>query len=224
MYQRLFVALCSPIFVAFVLQLSTDKFNNHKLINIGITLASVYAAFAIWAIGRKGWGNAVVAGVIPAAVTFGAMLDLFPIKNDGAVRTQFENDKLTEWVMANTDPHDVFLTDLWLSHPILMSGRRIFLGNTLFAWTAGYHLGPKEQTYRGLYNIRDPEELRMNLEAYGVDFVVIDDGIRNGQFTRTLDETLFDSTFDLVYKDEDNRYGNLRIYKIPHHAGHTYLK
>ena len=216
MYQRLFVALCSPIFVAFVLQLSTDKFNNHKLINIGITLASVYAAFAIWAIGRKGWGNAVVAGVILAAVTFGAMLDLFPIKNDGAVRTQFENDKLTEWVMANTDPHDVFLTDLWLSHPILMSGRRIFLGNILFAWTAGYHLGPKEQTYRGLYNIRDPEELRMNLEAYGVDFVVIDDGIRNGQFTRTLDETLFDSTFDLVYKDEDNRYGNLRVYKIPH--------
>lgn len=216
MYRRLFLALCAPVVVAFLFQLSTDMFNNHKLINIGLTLTSVYAAFAIWAIGRKGWANAILAGVLLVVMTLGSAIDLFPIKNDGRIKTQFENDQLTEWILANTKPDDLFLTDLLLSHPILMSGRKIFMGNTLYAWTAGYNLGLKEQTYRMLYNLRTPQELLMNLEANGIDYVAIDDGIRNGQFTKTVDEALFRSTLELVYEDNENKYGNLRIYKVPY--------
>ena len=68
---------------------------------------------------------------------FGAIVDLFPLHNDSFISAPHTNDRLTEWLLANTQPHDIFLTDILLSHPILFAGRKIYLGNTLFAWSAG---------------------------------------------------------------------------------------
>ena len=51
-HRLFFLALSSLLPVVFLLQLSTDTFNNHKLLNVWIVFASAYAAFALWRVGK----------------------------------------------------------------------------------------------------------------------------------------------------------------------------
>jgi len=215
MHRRLLIALSFPAVIVFLFQLSTDVFNNHKLLNIWLTLTSVYAAFAIWAIGRHGIANRSLAVVLTLVMCFGAFIDLFPIKNDTYTKVPFENDRLTTWLLENTQPSDIFLSDTLLSHPILMSGRKLFLGNTLFAWTAGYPIKEREKTHRAMFQTYSPETLTRLLQENNISYVAIDDGVRTNEFTKNVDETVFRSNFELAFDDTENRYRNLKIYRIP---------
>ncbi len=221
MHRRLLVALTVPAVIVFIFQLSTDVFNNHKLLNIWLTLTSVYVAFVIWAIGRHGIANRIIAVVLMAVMCLGAVIDLFPIKNDIYTKVQFENDRLTGWLTANTEPSDIFLTDTLLSHPILMSGRKVFLGNTLFAWTAGYAVKEREKQHRLMFQTNSAEALIPLLERNNIAYVAIDNGVRTNEFTKKLDESVFRDNFELAFDDSENKYGNLKIYKIGPPTGST---
>lgn len=214
-YRRFFLALSAPFFVVFLLQLSTDVFNNHKLLNIWTTLTTVYIAYAIWFIAKKGTQGIVFAVVLTLLTFFGAVIDLFPIHNDAFVKVPYHNDRLTTWMFENTNTSDIFLTDTLLSHPILMSGRKIYLGNTLFAWTAGYDLAERERTHRKLFKTIDPDELMRLLYENHIAYVAIDDSVRGGELMRGLSESVFQANLEKVFDDKELKYGNLKIYKVP---------
>lgn len=214
-HRRLLIVITSLVPVVFLFQLSTDSFNNHKLLNIWNVLASVYVAYALWLIGRGGMVRAILATFIAVVMTFGAVIDLFPIHNDAFVRVPYENDRLTTWLYANTQPSDLFLSDTFLSHPILFTGRKIFLGNTLFAWTAGYQLNERESRYRSMFQERDPENLVRLLNDNKIAYVAIDDGLRTNGFVKDLNETVFQENFEKVFDDTGHQYGNLTLYKVP---------
>ena len=59
----------------------------------------------------------------------GGIIDLFPLRNSSYVEMNYEKDDLVRWLSKNTKPNDIFLTDRFLTHPILLAGRRIFLGS-----------------------------------------------------------------------------------------------
>lgn len=213
MHKRLFLALSIPAAIVFLFQLSTDMFNNHKLLNIWITMTSVYVGYAIWAIGRHGLANKVLAVALTVVMTFGAFIDLFAINNDGKIVTPFEGDELTAWLLANTKPGDIFLSDKFLSHPILMSGRKVYVGNTLYAWTAGYAVGDREKKHQTMFKTKNKLILDSLLKTERISYIAVDDGVRSNDMTKGLDETFFDNTFELVYEDKANRYRNLKIYR-----------
>ncbi|MEO7660211.1 MAG: hypothetical protein ABIV48_11405, partial [Pyrinomonadaceae bacterium] len=214
-HRRLLVALLSLVFVVFLFQLSTDAFNNHKLLNIWTILSSVYVAYALWLIGRRGILRRSLAIVLSIVLTLGAVIDLFPLHNDGFVAVPYENDRLTEWLLNNTQPGDIFLTDTLLSHPILFTGRKIFLGNTLFAWTAGYELRDRESTYQRMLMERDPAMLLDLMHRNNISFVAIDDGLRSNKSINGLNEAVIRKYFEKVYEDDEHRQGNITIYKVP---------
>ncbi|NOT47501.1 MAG: hypothetical protein HOP17_07095 [Acidobacteria bacterium] len=214
-YRRLFLALSAPAIVVFLLQLSTDLFNNHKLLNIWTTLSSVYIAYAIWFIAKKGIQGAVLAVILTILTFFGAVIDLFPIHNDGFVTVPYRNDRLTAWLFENTKPSDLFLTDTILSHPILMTGRKVYLGNTLFAWTAGYDLAERERTQRKMFKTSDPAELLRMLRENNIAFVAIDDSLRTNSVMQGLNESMFQTNLEPVFDDPERKYGNLKIYRVP---------
>ncbi len=214
-HKRLLVVITSLVPVVFLFQLSTDAFNNHKLLNIWTVLSSVYIAYAIWLIGRESFMRATLAVALTIVMILGAVIDLFPIHNDKFVSVPFKDDRLTTWLFENTQTTDLFLSDTLLSHPILFTGRKIFLGNTLFAWTAGYELKERENTYRMMFQERDLEKLLRLLRDNKIVYVVIDDGVRANGSIKGLNESIYQKNFEKVFEDTERRYGNLTVYRVP---------
>jgi hypothetical protein len=213
-YRKLLLAFSAPFFVVFLFQLSTDVFNNHKLLNIWNVLVSFYIAYVLWEVGRKNIFRSLLAVVLAVAMVLGAVIDLAPVRNDGAMTVPYQNDRLTAWLTENTAPGDIFLTDRFLSHPILFSGRKIFLGNTLFAWSAGYDLGKREKTHVKMLTTHDISQLRKLLAENNIAYVAIDDGLRSNNAFLGLNEELIRKTFPLVFNDREQVYGNLKIYRV----------
>ncbi len=214
-YRKFFLAISSLLVVVFLVQLSTDTFNNHKLLNIWSVFASIFAAFGLWRIGKTNAAGLTLAAVLAIASIFGGIVDLFPIHNDPALIVPFRNDRLTQWLLANTKPSDVFLSQTLLTHPILFTGRKLFLGNTLFAWSAGYRVGEREPIYRRMFEERDPDELIRLLKQNGIDYVAIDSGVRTNQAIKQLNESVYQQHFEKVFDDTDRQYDFVTIYKVP---------
>src|SRR6185436_21190191 len=100
----------------FLFQLSVDVFNNHKLLNIWATSVNVYAAFALWQIAKQRIAGVALAVVLALATVFGGVVDLFPLHNDPMLALPYKNDRLSAWLLARTQPHEVFLSHQLLTH------------------------------------------------------------------------------------------------------------
>jgi hypothetical protein len=213
--RRFLLAVSSLLAVVFLFQLSTDAFNNHKLLNIWNVFAAIYVAYALWRIGKDGFTSAVLAAVLALAMIFTSVIDFFPTYNDPDVNLPYENDNLTAWLLANTKPQDVFLTQTFLSSPILFTGRRVFLANTLYAWTAGYNVSARETIYKRMFQEKDPAALLRLLQENKIAYVAIDDGVRKNDLLKgDVNESLYDVNFAKVF-EEKGHYDNVVIYKIP---------
>jgi len=217
-HRRVFIAVTSLLPVVFLFQLSTDVFNNHKLLNVWSVFAGIYAAYALWRIGKLKIGKLTIGpvpAVLIAALTIAeGVINLFPVRNDSVLVVPYKNDPLTDWVFSNTQPNDVFLTQTVLTHPILFAGRRVYLGYTLFAWTAGYNVSAREMLYRRMFEERDVVELVRLLNENKIAYVGIDDGVRNNRMIRGLNEMVYQRHFLKVF-EERGRYDNIAIYKVP---------
>jgi hypothetical protein len=213
--RRLFMAVSILVPVVFLLQLSTDAFNNHKLLNIWNIFSGLFAAYALWRIGRGGWARRILAGVLCLAMIFGAIIDLFPVQNDAVITVPYQNDRLANWLRENTKPTDIFLTNPHLTHTILFTGRKMFLGYTLYAWTAGYNVGAREALYKQILQEKDFPTLVRMLNDNNIAYVAIDHDLRQNTQVAPINEDIFRQSFEQVYTDTENRHANLTIYRVP---------
>lgn len=217
-HRRLFIAFSSLLAVAFLFQLSTDVFNNHKLLNVWSIFATAYAAYALWRIGKAKAIGTALAVVLTVTTIFGGIIDMFPVHNDPALAVPYESDRLTKWLLDNTQPSDVFLTQTLLTHPILFAGRKVFLGYTLFAWTAGYNVSEREKIYHRMFEEHNPIELVRLLNNNKIAYVGIDDGVRENKLISKLNEIVYQEHFQKVFEDTGHQYANLTIYRVPRGA------
>jgi hypothetical protein len=213
--RRLLLALSSLVVIVFLFQLSMDVFNNHKLLNIWATCVNVYAGFALWQIAKQRIVGFALAIMLAIATVFGGAVDLFPLHNDPMLAVPYQNDRLSQWLLAESQPREVFLSHQLLTHPILFTGRKIYLGYTLFAWTAGYNVPDREALYRRMFQERDPEALKNLLRENKIAYVAVDDGVRKNEALPDLNEVVFEQHFPKVFEDTAHAYDNLVIYKVP---------
>ena len=213
--RRLLLALSSLVVIVFLFQLSVDIFNNHKLLNIWATCVNVYAACALWRIAKQRIVGPILAIALALATAFGGVVDLFPLHNDPMLAVPYKGDRLSQWLLTKTAPSDVFLTHELLTHPILFTGRKIYLGYTLFAWTAGYNVPDREALYRRMFQESDVNELTRLLHENRIAYVAIDDGVRHNETLPDLNEAVFDQHFERVFEDTAHVYDNVVIYKVP---------
>ncbi len=214
-HLKLFLIFSSLVAIVFMFQLSSDTFNNHKLLNIWNIFALMYAGYALWYIGRGGIKGKALATVLCLLMVTGSVIDLFPVRNDGLIKVPFENDRLTTWLFQNTKPTDIFLSDRLLSHPILFTGHKTYLGDPLYPMSAGHDILKREAAYKQLFQIRDPNQLIASLNEKKISFVAVDDGLRKNDIISNFSETIFQQNFERVFVDTDNSYRNLNIYKVP---------
>ena len=216
--QRVFLAAWALVAVAFAVQFSAEVLVNHKFLNIWLVIVNLFAAYALVRI----WRSRPVAGlmvgrlvavVFVVVVALGGVIDLMPFKNGHMVAVPYDRDELVEWVKRNSDPQEVFLTDIVVAHPILTAGRSVYLGWPYYAWSAGYDMPPREERYRRLYTETDPRELTRLLHESGIGFVVFDDQLFTRGFVENPDETTYRENFELAF--ESPNYRNIRIYRVP---------
>jgi hypothetical protein len=213
--RRLFVALLILPMLAFSTQLSTDIINNHKFLYIWVLLLNVFVAHTIWQVGKIHWIGKPAAIALLLVVTLGGAIEWFRIHNDTIVDVPFRQNRLSDWLKAQTSPRDVFLTDRFVLHPILLNGRRIFYGWPYFGWSMGYDTHTRDLLYEKMFTQKNPEELAHLLHENSIRYVAIDNGLRSGFLRGRLNEQIYKRYFKAVFEDKENRFGALTIYRVP---------
>ncbi|PYJ10053.1 MAG: hypothetical protein DME93_11935, partial [Verrucomicrobia bacterium] len=216
--RRLFLAALSLLGVAFCFQFTIEVLANQKFLHSWVIIANLFVAFALWRLWRLSLGGTTLPGKFVATALFlliipGGVIDFFPIHNTGWSEVQYQNDPLIDWLKKNTKPRDIFLTDRFVTHPILMAGRRVLYGWPYYGWSAGYDASKHDRLYAELFEGKDPWKVYHLLKDNGIKYVVYDNAVRQGQFIKRPNEQLYATYFPKVF--EDSRYNGLVIYKVP---------
>jgi DNA-binding beta-propeller fold protein YncE len=216
--RRLFLAALSLLGVAFCFQFTIEVFANQKFLHIWVIIANLFVAFALWRLWRFSLGGSTVPGKLAASVLLllvipGGIIDFFPVHNTGWSEVTYKNDPLIDWLNKNTKPRDIFLTDRFVNHPILMAGRRILYGWPYYGWSAGYNASKYDRLYTELFEGKDPWKVYHLLKENGISYVAYDNAVRQGQFIKRPNDQLYATYFPKVF--EDSRYNGLVIYKVP---------
>jgi DNA-binding beta-propeller fold protein YncE len=216
--RRLFLAVSSLILVAFSFQFTIETLANQKFLHLWVIIANLFVAFALWRLWRLSLGGTTLPGKVVALGLFlliipGGLIDFFPIHNTGWSEVTYKNDPLIDWLKKQTSPRDIFLTDRFVNHPILMAGRRILYGWPYYGWSAGYNASKYDRLYTELFESKDPWKVYHLLKENGIKYVAYDNAVRQGQFIKRPNQELYGTYFSKVF--EDNRYNGLIIYKVP---------
>ncbi|MFZ0916195.1 MAG: hypothetical protein WAN04_04810, partial [Candidatus Udaeobacter sp.] len=219
--RRFFLAALSLVAVAFSFQFTIEVLANQKFLHIWVIIVNLFVAFALWRLWRFSLGGTTLPGKFVAAVLFllvipGGVIDFFPIHNTGWSEVTYRDDALIDWLKKNTSPRDIFLTDRFVNHPILMAGRRVFYGWPYYSWGAGYDATKRDRLYIELFQSRDPWKVYHLLKENGIKYVAYDNAVRQAQFVRRPNQELYATYFPKVY--EADKYNGLVIYKVPDKA------
>jgi hypothetical protein len=217
--RKLFIALLILPILAFSTRLTTDIINNHKFLYIWVLLLNLFVAYTIWRVGKVRWVGKPAAIALLLVVTLGGAIEWFRIHNDTTVDVPFRQNRLSDWLQSQTNSRDVFLTDRFVLHPILLNGRRIFYGWPYFGWSMGYPTGTRDALYEKMFTEKDPTKLVQLLNENGITYVAIDNGLRSGFLKGKLNEQVFKRSCEMAFQDKENRFGALTIYRVP--AGKT---
>ena len=216
--RRFFLAALSLLAVAFSFQFTIEVLANQKFIHIWVIIANLFVGFGLWRLWRFSLGGTTIPGKFVAAVLFllvitGGIIDFFPIHNTGWSEVTYRNDALVDWLKKNTSPRDIFLTDRFVNHPILMAGRRVFYGWPYYSWSAGYNATNRDRVYTELFESKDPWKVYHLLKANGVKYIGYDNAVKQAQFIKRPNQELYATYFPKVYDAE--KYNGLVIYKVP---------
>ena len=216
--RRFFLAFLSLIAIAFCFQFTIEVLANQKFIHIWVITANLFVAFALWRLWHFSLAGTTLPGKFAAILTTlliipGGIIDFFPIHNTGWSEVTYMNDPLIDWLNKNTTPREIFLTDRFVNHPILMAGRRVFYGWPYYSWGAGYDASKRDRVYTELFENRDPWKVYHLLKENGISYVGFDGAVRHAQFIKHPNEQVYATYFPKVF--EDSRYNGLIIYKIP---------
>ena len=218
--RRFFLAFLSLLAVAFCFQFTIEVLANQKFIHIWVIIANLFVAFAAWRLWRLRILGTTLAGKFTAIAAIlliipGGIIDFFPIHNTGWSEVTYKNDQLIDWLNKNTTSREIFLTDRFVNHPILMAGRRVFYGWPYYAWSAGYDAGKRDKVYIDMFENRDPWKLYRLLKENDIKYVAFDGAVRQASFIKRPNEQVFATYFPKIFEDKQNRYNSLTIYKIP---------
>jgi len=216
--RRLFLAILSLVAIAFSFQFTVEVLANQKFLHIWVIIANLFVAFALWRLWRFSLFGTTLPGKFVAIVLFfvvilGGVIDLFPIHNTGWSEVQYRHDPLIDWLKKETKPRDIFLTDRFVTHPILMAGRRVFYGWPYYGWSAGYNAANRDRVYTELFASKDPWKVFHLLKENGIKYVAYDNAVRQAPFIRRPNQELYATYFPKVY-DAPN-YNGMVIYKVP---------
>ena len=198
--RRVFVAVSGLLLIAFSFQFTIEVLANQKFFHIWVIIANLFVAFALWRLWHLSFAGTRLPGKLAAILLFipiipGGLIEFFPIHNTYWSEVPYKNDPLIEWLMKETKPRDIFLTDRFVNHPILMAGRRVFYGWPYYSWGAGYDSSKRDKTYQELFQTKDPKKVFRLLKDNNISYVVFDNAVRHNEFVKSPNEQVYPGIF-----------------------------
>ena len=211
-YKALILAFITPLILASLISLTIDINANHKFIMLAVMFSNIFiASLIVRFFQSKDNALRVLAAIFTVLFTMTGWVDLLTLynmnKNNYAISM---NDPVSDWVMKNSNPKDVFLTDWASLHAVQFAGRPIYFGWPYYAWSAGYDTYTREQKMHSIYSATNAEILWELVHAEGIRFIVIDDAVRTSQEYK-VNEALIAQTLKLAFKDPKD---NTIIYRV----------
>jgi DNA-binding beta-propeller fold protein YncE len=221
--RRVFVAVSSLLLMAFSFQFTIEVLANQKFFHIWIIIVNLFVAFALWCLWRLSLAGTTLPGKLAAILLFiliipGGLIEFLPIHNTYWSEVAYKNDPLIEWLMKETKPREIFLTDRFVNHPILMAGRRVFYGWPYYSWGAGYDSTRRDRAYLDLFQTKDPRKVFRLLKDNNISYVAFDNAVRHNEFVKSPNEQVFATYFPKVFQDKEHKYNSLTIYRVPETA------
>jgi streptogramin lyase len=211
--SAIFLSTFNLVVLAFFVQFSIENAANHKFMFIWIAIINVGVAAVLLRMAKLGVFGTVAAILLTVSITLGGFIDLFPFHNDGTIDIAVENDNLMDFVLHQTDPRDVFLTDSFVAHPILLAGRKIFHGHDYYAWSAGYDTDQRLRDTKMLYSETDPTTLMTKLNEFHIKWVCFDNPFAQGEMGKN--EWVYRGYFPKAFEDGTGKHDGFRIYRVP---------
>jgi len=120
---------------------------------------------------------------------------------------------MVDWIEANSQPRDVFLTASYSMNTFFLSGRSSYYGHPYYAWSAGYDTEARMALYTNLLTGCDGSkaDFLALCNQENISYVLIDNDMRS-QADFPLDEEFFmlNLTAAATFPDENNTV----IYKV----------
>ncbi|MCR4774830.1 MAG: hypothetical protein K5869_00485 [Saccharofermentans sp.] len=125
------------------------------------------------------------------------------------------NSPVTEWVLKNTEPDDVFLTPEWSMNRFLLTGRAMYYGWPYYAWSAGHDTNTRDKIYIWLISGcgGDINEFKRYCKERGIRYLIADPEFEDGDYGEGVyfNREFFEQNLQQVaYFTEENTV----IYKI----------
>ena len=191
--ELLFLAFLAPLIFAFNYQVSLEMLANHKFIQLTLILVDVFVASGIaemmappskikeklpkpgYIAVRAGLIVLAVALLVPLTATGVSEWCTYINRNKNYVEVNTESD-LTEWIINNTNPDDVFLTPQWAMDRFFLAGRPAYYAWPYYAWSAGHDTYTREDIYYWLISgcNNDFSEFQRYCHERGITYLIDD--------------------------------------------------
>jgi hypothetical protein len=188
-----------------VLQLSTDMINNHKLINFFTIGGNILTAGML----MRGWKRALLRPAITVLIIFltaSGIADIFPVINNHFLyQDDYPRSTTQQWIMVNTPPNTVFLSNEYIFNPASIVGRKLFIDYGYFNWSMGYEDGKRRELLKDFYSTEISQtDLCSLLQKHNISYVHLSNVHGNQEYEIKL-STLF-TQFNPTYIGERDEY------------------
>ena len=211
-YAGIAFAISLPFIFAFTVQPTIDMALNHKFVLFSLYLMGIFVAWMlvdVWRNKNKVWRLAVVPALFLMTIT--GSIDTAAFHNINSTKYGIQKgNPVTAWVIANTPPQSIFLTDLVTINPVLFGGRLSYLGWPYYGWGAGYDTSGREKDISLIYGAGTKEDLLKALQDRPIDYILVNDSVRRAT-NYVINEDLLANTFPLVFQSP---YEDTKIYKV----------
>jgi len=227
--RRLLVAFLLPLTFVNFIQLSIKPHDGHKMAQVSFYLINIFAALFIVRLFKgqlgiltyfknkslmvtrvKAWKffpklrylaaglRIIVVLVLVFFLTVSGWIDLIVLYNRQQ-GTYGYDPVMTHWIARHTDPHGLFLSMPYVAHPVLLAGRRLFLGRPYYVKFLGYDTDQRQEIAEQIFSGGDVKTIKALLSENKIKYIVIDRGLRRSK-DYTLNEEFFKQNFSLIYQ------------------------
>jgi hypothetical protein len=201
-----FLVFLIPFVIANIFQLGVVLYDNNKLIIIWLVFANCFAAYMIvWLYRRLHKILKFIPVILVISLMLAGFIDLFALNNFTNVTLADSTSPLKQWVVKNTKPEAVFLTNYAIPFDdnsmtsICLGGRKLYVVKNNM--DSSINLEPRLETVKEIYTLQgDVGKTKALLKKEKIDYILIDGLVRTNQDFKVKEKEIAEN-FKLEYQE-----------------------
>lgn len=171
--KKIFLSVLPLFIIGNIFQLSFVIDHNHSIFNYFFIFANFYIAFLLLKIWSSGILPKLVVLILVFFLTSSGLIDLMAVKNDYQFTfADAPKNTFMQWLKTNTKKEDIFVSKQEILDPVVLSGRKNFLGHKYFLTSLGYDISQRELLVREVFEANDTKTFEL-AKRNGIKFIVI---------------------------------------------------